>query len=103
METTLSGKNYLQMMQYARGIITCRRLPRPKMHAPSKGLTIRSLVTPSGSVLWRRDLSLLGNIDRLCSQRESMNLLVVPWPERIKPVQFKRVPRSDSGMRNMPE
>lgn len=30
-----------------------------------------------------------------------MNLLVVPWPETIKPMQFKPVPKDKSGMKNM--
>jgi hypothetical protein len=75
----------------------------PKMHAPGKGLTIRSLshhlALCSGDEIcpfWETSIA-------YASQRESLNLLVVPWPERVKPVQFKRVPRRDSGMRNMPD
>jgi hypothetical protein len=74
----------------------------PKMHAPSKGLTIRSL---------SHHLALCSG-DEICPFweisvgyspiREFMNLLIVPWPETIKPVQFERVPRKHSGMRNMP-
>jgi hypothetical protein len=74
----------------------------PKMHAPRKGLTVRSL---------SHHLALCSG-DEICPfweisvgyspTREFMNLLVVPWPEVVKPVQFRRVPRKRSGMQNMP-
>jgi hypothetical protein len=58
----------------------------PKMHAPGKGLTIRSLshhlALCSGDEIcpfWETSIA-------YASQRESLNLLVVPWPERVKPV-----------------
>jgi hypothetical protein len=75
----------------------------PKMHAPSKGLTIRSLshhlALCAGDEIypfWETSIA-------YASQRNGLNLLVVPWPERVKPVQFQRVPRRGSGMRNMPD
>jgi len=74
----------------------------PKMHAPNKGLTIRSLshhlALCAGDEIcpfWETSIAYSAN-------RESLNLLVIPWPETIRPVQFKRVPRNKSGMRNMP-
>jgi hypothetical protein len=74
----------------------------PKMHSPSKGLTIRSLshhlalcrgdeIFPS----WETPITYAG------SKRESMNLLLIPWPATIKPVQFKAVPKREAGMLNM--
>jgi hypothetical protein len=97
-----------QLVPTENGSTLCMEIDRtrlrvlPKMHAPSKGLTVRSLshhlALCSGDEIcpfWETSIAYSPN-------RESMNLLVVPWPETIKPVQFKRVPRSQSGMRNMP-
>jgi hypothetical protein len=97
-----------QLVPTDNGSTLCMEIDRtrlrvlPKMHAPSKGLTVRSLshhlALCSGDEIcpfWETSIAYSPN-------RESMNLLVVPWPETIKPVQFKRVPRSESGMRNMP-
>lgn len=74
----------------------------PKMHAPSKGLTIRSLSHHLALCCGDEILPFWETSIAYASQRQSLNLLVIPWPERVKPVQFKRVPRSGSGMRNMP-
>jgi hypothetical protein len=96
-----------QLLPTGNGSTLCMEIDRtrlrvlPKMHAPSKGLTVRSLshhlalcfgdeICP----FWETSIAYSPN-------RESMNLLVVPWPETIKPAQFKRVPRKQSGMRNM--
>jgi hypothetical protein len=97
-----------QLLPNENGSTLCMEIDRtrlrvlPKMHAPSKGLTIRSLshhlALCSGDEIcpfWETSIAYSAN-------RESMNLLVIPWPETIKPVQFKRVPRNRSGMRNMP-
>jgi len=97
-----------QLLPTENGSTLCMEIDRtrlrvlPKMHAPSKGLTVRSLshhlALCSGDEIcpfWETSIAYSPN-------RESMNLLVIPWPETIKPVQFKRVPRSQSGMRNMP-
>lgn len=97
-----------QLLPAENGSTLCMEIDRtrlrvlPKMHAPSKGLTIRSL---------SHHLALCSG-DEICPYweisvgyspaREFMNLLIVPWPETIKPVQFKRVPRKESGMQNMP-
>ena len=97
-----------QLLPADNGSTLCMEIDRtrlralPKMHAPGKGLTIRSL---------SHHLALCSG-DEICPfweisvgyspAREFMNLLIVPWPEIIKPVQFKRVPRKESGMRNMP-
>lgn len=97
-----------QLLPTENGSTLCREIDRtrlrvlPKMHAPSKGLTVRSL---------SHHLALCSG-DEICPfweisvgyspSREFMNLLVIPWPEIVKPVQFKRVPRTHSGMRNMP-
>jgi len=97
-----------QLLPTENGSTLCIEIDRtrlrvlPKMHAPSKGLTIRSL---------SHHLALCSG-DEICPFweisvgyspiREFMNLLIVPWPDTIKPVQFKRVPRKESGMRNMP-
>jgi len=96
-----------QLLPTETGSTLCMEVDRtrlrvlPKMHAPSKGLTIRSL---------SHHLALCSG-DEICPfweisvgyspTREFMNLLIVPWPETIKPVQFKRVQRRHSGMRNM--
>jgi hypothetical protein len=97
-----------QLLPTENGSTLCMEIDRtrlrvlPKMHAPSKGLTVRSL---------SHHLALCSG-DEICPfweisvgyspTREFMNLLIVPWPETIRPVQFKRVPRKHSGMRNMP-
>jgi hypothetical protein len=97
-----------QLLPTENGSTLCMEIDRtrlrvlPKMHSPSKGLTVRSL---------SHHLALCSG-DEICPfweisvgyspTREFMNLLIVPWPETIKPVQFKRVPRKHSGMRNMP-
>jgi hypothetical protein len=97
-----------QLLPTKNGSSLCTEIDRtrirvlPKMHAPSKGLTIRSLshhlALCSGDEIcpfWETSIAYSAN-------RESLNLLVVPWPERVKPVQFRRVSRNKSGMRRMP-
>jgi hypothetical protein len=97
-----------QLLPTENGSTLCMEIDRtrlrvlPKMHAPRQGLTIRSLshhlALCSGDEIcpfWETSIAYSPN-------RESMNLLVIPWPETIKPVQFKRVPRRESGMGNMP-
>jgi hypothetical protein len=74
----------------------------PKMHTPWNGLTIRSLsfylalcsieeVSPE----W----ILVGSYP----ERESMNLLLVPWPFRVIPSQFEAAEPAAGEMRNMPD
>ncbi len=60
----------------------------PKMHTPQSGLTIRSLshylaYCPAGDVVpnW-----LSSGVD---TQHHSLNLLVVPWPRQLQPIQFQ--------------
>lgn len=97
-----------QLLPTENGSTLCIEIDRtrlrvlPKMHAPKQGLTVRSLshhlALCSGDEIcpfWETSIAYSPN-------RESMNLLVIPWPETIKPVQFKRVPRRESGMGNMP-
>jgi uncharacterized protein YjiS (DUF1127 family) len=100
----------IQLLPKERGSSLCieidpsRTRVLPKMHVPAKGLTIRSLshhvALCSGDEIfpfWETPITYAG------SERESMNLLVIPWPDAIRPVQFKAVARRDSGMKNMPE
>lgn len=73
----------------------------PKMHTPQNGLTIRSLslylalCTP-GEVRprWVRPV--------LSIDQTSLNLLVVPWPLEIHPVQFRPSPPLPGESANMP-
>lgn len=90
------------------GSSLCREIDKtrvrvlPKMHAPNKGLTIRSLshhlaLCSAEEILphWESSITYAAN-------RQSMNLLVIPWPDVVRPVQFQRVFRRHTGMRNMP-
>ncbi|HEY6391905.1 MAG TPA: hypothetical protein VIX89_11550 [Bryobacteraceae bacterium] len=74
----------------------------PKMHTPWNGLTIRSLsfylslcnieeVSPE----W----ILVGSYP----ERESMNLLLVPWPFRVFPSQFETARPLKDEMKNIPD
>ncbi|HYL73002.1 MAG TPA: hypothetical protein VEU96_02300, partial [Bryobacteraceae bacterium] len=74
----------------------------PKMHTPQTGLTVRSLshylalCEPSEVVpYWIQSMSPLRD--------DSMNLLVVPWPFEIYPVQFRAAVPLQNEMRNMPD
>ena len=73
----------------------------PKMHTPRSGLTIRSLSLYLG----------LCSVDEVVPEwvvlgsypeRESMNLLLVPWPLRVVPSQFETAKPIKGEMRNMP-
>ncbi|MGC4051536.1 MAG: hypothetical protein QM757_19470 [Paludibaculum sp.] len=74
----------------------------PKMHTPQNGITIRSLslylalCTP-GEVrpMWVRPV--------LSIDQTSLNLLVVPWPPEIHPVQFRPSTPLPGESANMPE
>jgi hypothetical protein len=65
----------------------------PKEHTPSIGMTLRSLthhiaLIPPAPVVarWR---PAVGEV------RTTINLLLVPWPERVKPHQFRAVESAD--------
>jgi hypothetical protein len=74
----------------------------PKMHTPWSGLTIRSLLlylslcdSDEVSPEWIT----LGSYP----ERESMNLLLVPWPFRVIPSQFEVAKAVMGEMKNMPD
>jgi len=74
----------------------------PKMHTPQSGLTVRSLSLylalcgPSEVVpKWIEPISAF--------EDHSLNLLVVPWPTQIYPVQFREAKPMPTEMRNMPD
>ena len=77
------------------GSTLCRRIPPskgrvlPKMHTPQNGLTIRSLshhlaysYSPDVKPEW-----LSAAID---NKHHCLNLLIVPWPNKLEPKQFVR-------------
>ena len=75
----------------------------PKLHTPGSGITIRSLshhlaLCPSGEVIpqyWPAPNVL--DID------ETMNLLVVPWPNTILPSSFSECKKGVGPLFNMPD
>jgi hypothetical protein len=74
----------------------------PKMHTPQNGLTVRSLslylgLCSANEVIprWVEPISPF--------EDDSLNLLVVPWPMEVFPVQFREVSALPREMRNMPE
>ncbi len=74
----------------------------PKMRTPQSGLTIRSLshnlaICSSSEIKPRWVVANFGNPYEL-----SLNVMVVPWPSRIRPVQFRETQGLKSEMRNMP-
>jgi hypothetical protein len=74
----------------------------PKMHTPRSGLTIRSLSfylsLCSIEGVWPEWI-LLASVP----ERESMNLLLIPWPFRVVPSQFESAESVRGEMRNMPD
>jgi hypothetical protein len=74
----------------------------PKMHTPWNGLTIRSLSLYlslcTGDEVSPQWIT-LGSYP----ERESMNLLLVPWPFRIAPSQFDIAAPAKGEMKNMPD
>jgi hypothetical protein len=74
----------------------------PKMHTPWSGLTIRSLslyLSLCNSEEVSPEWITLGSYP----ERESMNLLLVPWPFRVIPSQFEVARAVKGEMKNMPD
>lgn len=86
------------------GIDPSRAIVLPKMKTPQNGMTTRSLshhlayVRPSGVMpQW---CLLAGEEDFV--RRKSLNLLLIPWPERIDPSQFEAVDEALAPIQTMP-
>jgi len=75
----------------------------PKQHTPSKGLTVRSLSHHLALCCADEILPFWESVITYSQSKESMNLLIIPWPEVIKPIQFGPVPEVVHGVKNMPE
>jgi hypothetical protein len=74
----------------------------PKCRTPQNGLTSRSLshhlaLCSSDEIKPQWVMGPYGNADEL-----SLNLLLVPWPEAVAPVQFGETDPTPTEMRNMP-
>lgn len=72
----------------------------PKLHTPQNGLTIRSL-SHNLALCWGNEVvphwyAVPQN------RKESLNLLLIPWPLEIKPTQFKPVAGSSHPLSNLP-
>lgn len=75
----------------------------PKQHSPSKGLTIRSLSHHLALCCADEICPFWESVITYSDSKESMNLLIVPWPEEVKPIQFGPVSGRLQGMKNMPD
>jgi hypothetical protein len=74
----------------------------PKLHTPQSGMTIRSLthhlaLCPTGEAtpVW--------NTLPSSTNYQSLNLLLVPWPEVVTPAQFQTAKPAQGALLNMPE
>jgi hypothetical protein len=75
----------------------------PKMHSPKNGLTIRSFshhlalcVTDEVNPRWVQAV-------KFPPEFRAINLLLVPWPPKVRPVQFRPVDALQTEMRNLPK
>ncbi|HKO45060.1 MAG TPA: hypothetical protein VJU84_17420 [Pyrinomonadaceae bacterium] len=76
----------------------------PKLHTPQSGITIRSLshhlaLCPAGDVKGKWT-------ERMRPQNASehcLNLLLIPWPLKVSPADFKKVDPKKSELPNMPK
>lgn len=76
----------------------------PKLHTPQSGMTIRSLthnlaLCPAGDVKAKWTERLTSEPTR----RYCLNLLLVPWPRKVNPLDFQAVPSRRAELRPMPE
>jgi len=83
------------------GILRSKLLVLPKLHTPQSGMTIRSLshhlaLCPAGEITpnWFELPSQPG-----AASRHDLNVLLVPWPQRIMPGEFES---RSGGLENMP-
>ncbi len=74
----------------------------PKQHAPSKGLTVRSLSHHLALCCADEICPIWEAVLNKFESKESLNLLVIPWPEVVKPIQFCPTGIDKAGMKNMP-
>ncbi|HZR83266.1 MAG TPA: hypothetical protein VFD92_19385 [Candidatus Binatia bacterium] len=81
-----------------RGIHPSRARVLPKMHTPQTGLTLRSMthhvaLCPTGDVIpkWSFWPAFKG------SASHKLNILLVPWPNRVTPTSFGVASRPDAG------
>jgi len=72
----------------------------PKMHAPQIGLTIRSF-SHHLALISKRDIRAKW-YTVFAETSKHLNLLVVPWPRKLRTTDFKPVPKPKSVMRNLP-
>lgn len=67
-----------------------------KQHTPSKGVTFRSLthlaLSYSGEIEARWILASPTTVKTPAARRDTLNLLLLPWPEHIETADFKTVP-----------
>jgi hypothetical protein len=82
-----------------------RALVLPKCHTPQGGITLDSLfqnltLWPGGDVKARWYTALHDGLSEL---QRSFNLLLVPWPGRVSPMQFNPAESQRGRLANMPE
>jgi hypothetical protein len=90
------GEEFGKRSTLCREIDATRAVVLPKVHTPRNGLTIRNL---SNHLAYLRvsDVRprfipyLSGRAEKEIPINEHVNLLVVPWPQHVDPVQFRRV------------
>lgn len=73
----------------------------PKMRTPQNGLTVRSL-SHNLALCSSGELQPKWHLVPNYPDEQCLNLLLVPWPYQIDPVQFSQEPPFPSEMRNMP-
>ena len=84
-----------------RDVPPSRVLVLPKLHTPQNGITIRSL-SHNLALCRGADLDPVWQTWPGGPARESLNLLLIPWPAVVRPASFiEATPRSGS-LRNMP-
>lgn len=79
----------------------------PKMHTPKSGLTIRSMsqnlaLAPTTEVTPTWNFLPSGALFSEPVESNSINLLLLPWPQKLIPTQFRKVTPDPKEMVNMP-
>lgn len=95
----LWATGYIGRATLCRWVQTDRVVVLPKMRTPESGITIRSLshhlalARSNVRAIWHQADVPIG-----AERHNALNLLVVPWPRRVTPMQFAPEPSLDRSM-----
>jgi predicted amidohydrolase len=97
-----------QFLDQPNGATACREIHPsrarvlPKMHTPQNGLTIRSL-SHYLALCTSNEVVPKWYVTQKPIREESINLLLIPWPFRVTPMQFRLAEPAQDEMWNMPD